>query len=84
MSKRAAKGAAKGSQKVRVSCEFGAGTYQWEWRDDKIAIVEWDKPPTSTGQWLTIEKGGRYRLEGTCNDDIRVVRLAELAKGGGE
>lgn len=61
---------------VKRSIELSPGTYQWEWTDDAIAVAKWDKPPTSTLQWATVE-ARRFYFEGTSNDDIRVVIVLE-------
>lgn len=65
---------------MKRSCEVGPGIYQFEFRENHIDLVEWtNEPPTSTTQWVRIEPttpGVQYYLEGTCNEDIRLV-LAE-------
>lgn len=71
---------------MRRSVVIGKGIYQWEWRNDSIAVVKWDMPPTSTDQWVSIcpdtrmpvtAKYDKFYLEGTCNDDIKVVPAIE-------
>lgn len=51
--------------------------YQYEFMDDKIAVARWDKIPKSTTQWAVVNCTGRFRFEGTCNDDLRVVEEPE-------
>ncbi len=59
---------------MKRSIELSAGIYQWEWLDDRIAVARWDAPPTSTLQWF-VTTCERFYLEGSCNEDIRVVDL---------
>ncbi len=63
---------------MKRSISIGPGIYQWEWLDDKIALAQWDIPPSSTDQWVRIELGDtmgglrKFYLEGSCNEDIKV------------
>lgn len=70
---------------LKVSVPFYAGDIiQYEFQKDRIAIAKWDYIPESTTQWLKAGGNGRYRLEGTCNEDIRVVPYdkTELQEAG--
>lgn len=60
---------------MKKSPLIGSGIYQFEFRQDRIDLVEWNQPPTSTDQWIRIEVpfGRQCYLEGSCNEDIRVV-----------
>lgn len=65
---------------------IGKGIYQFEWLDDKIAVVKLDKRPTSTDQWVDIcpestwfkSKYDKFYLEGTNNDDIKVIPVGDM------
>lgn len=61
---------------MKRSVEFKPGIYQFEWREQMIDVVEWNEPPTSTTQWVQVEGAlwDRFYLQGTSNDDIKVVR----------
>lgn len=72
---------------MKRSPEIGIGIYQFEWREDRIDVVEWNEPPISTKQWVQIlpeaesflSKYKTFFLEGTCNEDIRVVPVEDAA-----
>jgi len=51
---------------------LGRGIYQYEFLEDKIAVVKWDAPPESTPQWIDADFQSFY-LEGTSNEDLCVV-----------
>jgi len=56
---------------------IGPGVYQYEFFKDRIAVAEWDEPPMSTTQWVIINlghgKATKFKLVGTCNEDICVI-----------
>lgn len=70
---------------MKRSPEFTPGIYQYEFREDHIDLVEWSTPPTSTKQWVEVlpnensltSKYKTFYLEGTSNEDIRVVEVGD-------
>lgn len=69
-------------KKIRRSVGLNPGIYQWEWRDEEIAIAKWDIPPASTTQWVNIKAAPdgpqSFFLEGTNNEDIKVCGIDAL------
>lgn len=77
---------------MKRSCVITKGIWQYEFCEDKIAVAKWDKIPESTVQWVEINaenpwfipKYDEFSLEGTCNEDIRVVAVIDdFEKHGG-
>lgn len=63
---------------MKVSCWLSPGIYVYFFDDDKIVVSEWDKIPPITTHWVQVNGGGEFRFEGTCIDDIRVVRRRDI------
>lgn len=70
---------------MKKSLEFTPGVYQFEWRNDRIEIVEWSEPPISTNQYVVVHpdpgditsKHRLFYLEGTCNEDIALKAVPD-------
>ena len=66
---------------MKKSANITAGIYQFEFKDDGIAVVKLDRPPDNNDQWLVIRNGdgeaNKFCIQGTSPLDICVVPISD-------